>query len=135
MEDKRVSYSAWLERFSLEKTSNGAGSPQTDSSSWVEMMDTPKLDTIAVTIYVAKHCEMCAYAYEIADLIRMNFPEVAVRLVDMETTSEEIPENVFATPTYLLNGLVWSLGNPSREQVRETLSNLLQAWRTGEYRA
>ena len=30
---------------------------------------------------------------------------------------EQIPEAVFATPTYLLNGRVWSLGNPSHAQI------------------
>ena len=43
-------------------------------------------------------------------------------MVDMETTTEAIPEAVFATPTYLLNGRVWSLGNPSPAKVQETLT-------------
>ena len=54
------------------------------------------------------------------------FPDVNLRIVDLETTDEEIPERVFATPTYLLNGRVWSLGNPSPAQVVETFGNVTQ---------
>ena len=84
-------------------------------------------DDVVVSIYVAQHCSTCEYAYEIAELIRTRFPQVDVRLIDMETTAEEIPDAVFATPTYLLNGRVWSLGNPSEQKVQDTFENLLQA--------
>lgn len=47
-----------------------------------------------------------------------------MRLVDVHETEEAIPELVFATPTYLLNGRIWSLGNPSPEKVNETFRNL-----------
>lgn len=77
---------------------------------------------IAIDIYVAHHCNTCAYAYEVAAEIRRQFPTAQVRMVDMETTTEAIPEVVFATPTYLLNGRVWSLGNPSPDQMQETLA-------------
>lgn len=77
-----------------------------------------------VAIYVAEHCSLCAYAYEIAELIRREFPAVAVRLVDLEQADEPIPESVFATPTYLIDGRRWSLGNPSPTDVINTLSKL-----------
>lgn len=79
-----------------------------------------------LVIYVAQHCPVCHYAFEVADEIRERFPDVNLRLVDMETTDEEIPERVFATPTYLLNGRVWSLGNPSPTLIVETFGNLTQ---------
>ncbi|MFN3333366.1 MAG: hypothetical protein ACK47M_12725 [Caldilinea sp.] len=47
-----------------------------------------------------------------------------LRVVDLAVPGEVIPEIVFATPTYLLDGRVWSLGNPSPEQVRNTLNRL-----------
>ena len=77
-----------------------------------------------VAIYVARHCSVCAYAYEIADLIRREFPDVAVRLVDVADAVEPLPESVFATPTYLIDGRRWFLGNPSPAEVFETLSKL-----------
>ncbi len=80
---------------------------------------------VFVTIYVAEHCETCHYAHEVADLIRVHYPQVTVRIVDIEHTDETIPEAVFAIPTYLLNGRVWSLGNPSTEKVVATLDQLV----------
>lgn len=77
---------------------------------------------MTIDIYVAQHCNTCAYAYEVAAEIRRQFPHVQVHMVDMENPTEAIPEVVFATPTYLLNGRVWSLGNPSPAKVQETLA-------------
>lgn len=81
--------------------------------------------SIQVAIYVAPHCANCQYAYVIADQIRTEFPQVELRIVDLSAGEEEIPESVFATPTYLLNGRVWSLGNPSHQQVSEKLGSLV----------
>jgi hypothetical protein len=78
-------------------------------------------DQVEVTIYVAQHCRTCDYSYQVAEDIQRDFPDVNVRIVDLEHTTEMVPEAVFATPTYLLNGLVWSLGNPSPAKVEETL--------------
>lgn len=77
-------------------------------------------DELFLTIYVSSHCSVCAYAYEVAELIRRNFSQVHVHLIDIHSGEETIPEAVFATPTYLLNGHVWSLGNPSAEKIQET---------------
>lgn len=52
-------------------------------------------------------------------MIRCEFPMVEVRLI--QSGEGELPESVFATPTYLLNGQRWSLGNPSFELVRRRL--------------
>jgi hypothetical protein len=73
-----------------------------------------------MSIYVAGHCATCIYSYEVAEFIRTHFPDVDLRVIDIETAEEAIPEAVFATPTYLLNGSVWSLGNPSMQKVTET---------------
>ena len=82
---------------------------------------------IAIDIYIAQHCGTCGYAYEVAADIRRQFPHVQVRMIDMEHPLEAIPEAVFATPTYLLNGRLWSLGNPSPAKVQETLTLMSSA--------
>lgn len=79
---------------------------------------------VSIDIYIAPYCPTCLYAHEVAAGIRQNFPRVHLRLIDMSTTTEPIPEAVFATPTYLLNGRLWSLGNPSPAKVHETLTAL-----------
>lgn len=80
-----------------------------------------------VDIYVSEGCHNCNYAKEVARVIRRDFPTVQVQLIDIFAPSEPLPEAVFATPTYLLNGHLWSLGNPSSQDVRERLSAALTA--------
>ena len=82
---------------------------------------------IQVEIFVAQHCFMCQYAYEIVELIERDFSQVKLQVIDIADPDASIPEVVFATPTYLLNGRVWSLGNPSPAQVTEQLTELLSA--------
>lgn len=53
---------------------------------------------IDLIIYVARHCNNCDYAYQVAETIRQEFAHVQVRIVDLENTTETIPEAVFATP-------------------------------------
>jgi hypothetical protein len=76
---------------------------------------------VQVTVYVSSHCELCRYARQVAESIQRDYPQVRLRLVDLDGATEGIPESVFATPTYLLDGQVWSLGNPSPEKIREGL--------------
>ncbi len=52
-----------------------------------------------------------------AELIRRAAPQATVRLIDVGGSPAEVPEEVFATPTYVLNGRVVSLGNPSLSEV------------------
>lgn len=75
-------------------------------------------------LYISAHCPTCAYALEITDFIRAQFPTVTLRIIDIHQASEQIPAAVFATPTYLLNGRVWSLGNPSHAQLYAALGPL-----------
>ena len=83
-------------------------------------------EEVEVVIYVASHCFNCGYAQEIAALIRREYPTVKLSVVDVAEPQAKVPEQVFATPTYLLNGKLWSLGNPSPEQVRMKLGQVEQ---------
>lgn len=76
----------------------------------------------SVDIYVSEGCHSCIYSKEVASVIRRDFPTVQVRLIDIFASLEPVPEAVFATPTYLLNGQLWFLGNPSPQDVWERLS-------------
>lgn len=59
----------------------------------------------------------------IADVV-VQFAGVKVEMLDTAVTP--LPENVFAVPTYLLNGRVISLGNPTREELCDKLLRELQ---------
>lgn len=75
-----------------------------------------------LAIYVAPGCLGCERARALAETIRaLPLPGVDVRLVDLGEPGAERPPAVFAVPTYLLNGRVLSLGNPSAGWLIERL--------------
>lgn len=72
-------------------------------------------------IVVAPDCLGCEQARAIAAEVRARFPGVDVDLIEVGR-ERPVPAIVFATPTYLLDGVVVSLGNPSREHLAELIS-------------
>lgn len=97
------------------------GSPDSVQPS-LSIGDIAMTPSARVDIYIAEHCFVCEYSLEVAEFIRERFPNVAVRLIDIADPNAIIPESVFATPTFLLNGKLWSLGNPSNEDIINRLS-------------
>ena len=77
-------------------------------------------------IYISEHCWGCQEAREMAVHLRQTFPELAVDLIDLDKRDVQKPDEVFATPTYVLNGRVVSLGNPRPETLRELIEAELQ---------
>ncbi|MBI4214012.1 MAG: thioredoxin family protein [Chloroflexi bacterium] len=77
-------------------------------------------------IVVASDCPGCDEARAIAEEIRSRFPDVGVDLLEVGR-GRPMPATVFATPTYLLDGVVAWLGNPSRQQLAELISARLAA--------
>jgi alkyl hydroperoxide reductase subunit AhpF len=73
----------------------------------------------ALDIYISENCWACEEAVRIVDDIAHLFPDVAISLLDLQTNPA--PEEVFAVPTYILNGKVTFLGNPTREELVEKL--------------
>ena len=76
---------------------------------------------VIVEIDVSEHCPVCTYACEVVAMIRREFPMVDVRLIQIDAMHVNLPDSVFATPTYLLNGQRWSLGNPAPDRVHKVL--------------
>jgi len=67
-----------------------------------------------LTVYVEPGCSSCHAAREVAHRVRSIYPEIRVRVVDLsEVSSDEVPDEVFAAPTFLLDGEVVSLGTPA----------------------
>jgi hypothetical protein len=60
---------------------------------------------------VAPDCRGCEEARVVASEIRRRFPDLRVNLIELDGRQPP-PERVVATPTYLLDGTVVSLGNP-----------------------
>ena len=88
----------------------------TTSSHGQQSLNTTRLD-----IYVEQGCMGCRRAVELADWVRDNFPLVNVRVLAPQEDTSDQAVRVRATPTYFLNGVEFSLGNPSREQLEAAL--------------
>lgn len=77
-------------------------------------------------IYVASHCLNCEEAVRLANIVSHLFPHLIVEVVDLDQTSTQALE-VFAVPTYVLNGRVCFLGNPSEEELCDFLARGLSS--------
>ena len=77
-----------------------------------------------LTVYISDDCWSCEETHRILDEVTPQFPNLLLRRVD--TQQEPLPEGVFAVPTYLLDGKVISLGNPTRAALQKRLSALFR---------
>lgn len=66
---------------------------------------------VILDVYVLTGCANCSFARELANAVARAYPQVQVRVRDLTHTSD-VPDAVFAAPTYVLNDRVISLGNP-----------------------
>ena len=64
-------------------------------------------------IYITDQCANCQEAMLIAEQAG-GIAGLEVTVVNLDVPGQRVPPQVFATPTYVLNGLVVSLGNPER---------------------
>ena len=78
---------------------------------------------VKLQVYIIDDCWACEESRRIVAEIAPQFPDVTVELLDL--TLVEQPDNVFAVPTYVLDGRVISLGNPDRQALREKLQSAL----------
>lgn len=82
---------------------------------------------MALRIFIEPGCYGCLRAQEIAvEMVRL-FPALSITLVDIAEPSEEVPESVFAVPTYQLQGRTVFLGNPAAEELATLLAESARA--------
>ncbi len=73
-------------------------------------------------IYVQDGCFGCQRSHELAERARGAFPEMQVEIVDMRSTGGVYRNQVAATPTYILDGEIISLGNPAPAELEAMLA-------------
>jgi glutaredoxin len=73
-------------------------------------------------IFVEPGCACCEAAIATAAEIARRFPELKVKLIDLAEAREDIPEAVFAVPTYILDGKMILLGNPRLDDLSAAIS-------------
>lgn len=72
---------------------------------------------LTLRIFVTQDCPTCAESHIIAHRIRQNYPDLSVEVIDVMSQQDVVPEAIFATPTFMLNNRVVSLGNPKLNEV------------------
>lgn len=77
-------------------------------------------------IYVEPGCPSCRRAESIATDVREAYPSMVVNVIDVSKAGER-PADVFAVPTFVLNGEVVSLGNPKRSELNRAIEGLLDS--------
>ncbi len=75
---------------------------------------------LRLEIVVSLSCVGCEEARLIAEEMRARFPSLDVDVIEIGKERPP-PPKVFATPTYLLDGAVISLGNPKRDTLIITI--------------
>lgn len=75
-------------------------------------------------IYIERSCLACRRSLHLAEHVRQRFPDVEVQVIDIATGEGGHQHLVVATPTFVLNGKLLSLGNPSRAQLEKAITGL-----------
>lgn len=77
-------------------------------------------------IYIAQHCETCVEAQRLAAEVRLKFASIKLELIDLDEAGSQNPDDVFSVPTYVLNGRIIWLGNPSPAELFSHLAQVLE---------
>lgn len=81
---------------------------------------------LKLEIFIEPDCRNCEAALDIAAMVRQQVPAVQVSVVDVSQPHNTAPAEVFAVPTYLVNGETWSLGNPEGKKFVAELKSLVK---------
>ena len=73
-----------------------------------------------LVVYVEEGCWSCQETPNILADIAPHFPDLEIELLDLRHNQK--PDYVFATPTYVLDGRIIFLGNPSSADLRRKLA-------------
>jgi glutaredoxin len=79
---------------------------------------------VELQVFVGAGCPMCQRALRLAREVDNDYPQLAVQVVDIGESAAR-RDDVFAVPTFVLDGRVLSLGNPQRSHLRQEIESLL----------
>ena len=75
-----------------------------------------------LTVYVAPNCIGCDRALELVETIRQAHGESSViEIVDTSDPGVTLPEDLFAVPSWYVDGTRVSLGNPTEAEIERHL--------------
>jgi hypothetical protein len=74
-----------------------------------------------IRVYIDDHCIGCRRAKELVERAQAARRDVDIQAVEVDGEAE-IPESLFALPTWYTGGQIWKLGNPSWDELTAILS-------------
>lgn len=74
-------------------------------------------------VFISEDCWSCCESRRIIGEIAPQFPQITIELVDL--SAQKRPDEIFAVPTYVLDGKVISLGNPYLTELQKKLQDAL----------
>ncbi|RMG92198.1 MAG: hypothetical protein D6706_17220 [Chloroflexi bacterium] len=83
---------------------------------------------IKLQVYISDECWTCEETRRILADVSPDFPDVEIELLDLN--NHHRPDTVFAVPTYLINGQIAFLGNPTRSELTQKLLSVRHALHT-----
>ncbi|MGH9199234.1 MAG: hypothetical protein ACRD1T_26335 [Acidimicrobiia bacterium] len=82
---------------------------------------------LSLEVFVESGCYSYRRSLDLAEYVRKAYPEVTVSIVDVSREQGAANRDlVIATPTFVLNGARFSLGNPSLASLEDTIQDLLR---------
>lgn len=83
-----------------------------------------------LVVYVEEGCWSSEETPDIVREIAPHFPDLEIELLDLNHNQK--PDYVFATPTYVLDGRIIFLGNPTSADLKRRLADRQQAGNSDE---
>lgn len=81
---------------------------------------------VNIEVYVERDCFVCRRSPALVAEVKAEFPEVQVELINLAEGRGAHRDLVVAVPTFILNGRVFSLGNPTPSDLRREVARLLE---------
>ncbi len=75
-------------------------------------------------IYVSTHCSGCAVALRHGQRMQARYPDLPLRIVNVDSEKAAVPEHVIGTPVYAWNDRILFLGYPSETKLAELVRTL-----------
>lgn len=79
---------------------------------------------LQLEIVTGNRCPICKSYLPTLEALRTDLPNVNVRIIDIDEPGTQVPRNVIAIPTILLNGYIVATGNPEYEELKAFIRSL-----------
>jgi hypothetical protein len=77
-----------------------------------------------LTVYTATHCPVYNRTWNLVAQLNQHHPQIPMQVINLDDPDIERPSLVIGTPTYMWNGKIIFLGNPSETDLIFYLSKL-----------